>query len=88
MLLSYLLKKGANPNIEDHRALTSLHTATYHDIEQAAEHLLIASANIDVQYQIGDTALHITLARLEDLLASMLVEYEVIMTLENDFGQI
>lgn len=86
-MLAYLLEKRANSNTEDHRASTSLHTTTNYGVEQAAKHLLIAGVNIDAQDWIGDTALHIALARSKGLLASMPVEYRAKMTLENDFDQ-
>jgi uncharacterized protein len=55
--LSYLLSKGANPNLADRRGTTPLMLATQLGYIEGAERLILSKAAVDATNRSGETAL-------------------------------
>ncbi len=82
-IVSLLLEKGANINAQDIDG-TALHAAARRGHERVARLLLEKGANINAQDIVGNTVLHIAVARCNALIVELLLEQKGIFThLEN-----
>ena len=72
--IGYLLKKGANPNIEDRNGDTALMIASRIGLEEAVEWMVGLNANVDASNRRGETALIIAVQQRHPRIVQKLLE--------------
>lgn len=72
--LSYLLSRGANPNIADNRGVTPLMRASQLGFFEGVQHLVAKGARVDAANSTGETPLILAVHRRDTAMMRVLLE--------------
>ncbi len=82
-----LLRRGANPNIQDHEGQTPLHTASRLETSHCADTLLRANADPNIADRNGNTPMHIAALSNSSEVINTLVEANAHQDIRNAEGR-
>lgn len=93
-IMKMLLNNNANPDLEtrglvdNEDSSTALHIAVCNDDQEMAKMLLDSNANVNIQNNVGQTAMTIAIRKNNSNIASLLIEHNPIASVRHEWEEL